>query len=231
MAAPHSGNFPPVAFPEAVLDDSPLAYFPLREVSGSIAYDCTGKYSGAYAGSPTLGATGRTSGTVRRDRVGFVLLFERGGWWTFSRAPSESFFPARRCCPLQAARTGIYLNSVYDFLFISAAPLYPTGSYIPFVSVSGGVTLECWFSLPTYLSPYATVMAVSNTQANLAYVRFHFHGRPEFLPACVFVSIAKAFLALISYLRHYTRALVRPAFKRARWATRWGLAAAIHHSI
>lgn len=47
-----------MSYPSVVNALSPLAYYRLGESSGTVGADETGAYDGAYAGSPTLGATG-----------------------------------------------------------------------------------------------------------------------------------------------------------------------------
>lgn len=49
-------------YADEVLADSPLVYWPLNELSGSVVYDLSGNdHDGDYYGSPTLGVTGLTN--------------------------------------------------------------------------------------------------------------------------------------------------------------------------
>jgi len=51
----------PTAFQANLLALSPLAYWPLSETSGTIAYDMAGGYDGTYVGSVALGQAGPTN--------------------------------------------------------------------------------------------------------------------------------------------------------------------------
>lgn len=50
------------AYRDAVMTDSPVAYWRLGEASGTVAVDAVGSNNGTYVASPTLGVTGPLSG-------------------------------------------------------------------------------------------------------------------------------------------------------------------------
>jgi Domain of unknown function (DUF1929)/Concanavalin A-like lectin/glucanases superfamily len=78
VAAP-SSVIPPGAYPHAVLGTAGLvAYWPLAETSGTVAYDIVGDHHGSYYNHPHLGAPGPGSATsVTFDGIHQYLLLPR----------------------------------------------------------------------------------------------------------------------------------------------------------
>jgi len=64
----------PGSYQAAVLSNSPLAYWPLNETNGSIAYDIVGAHNGAYVGNVTLGQPGVASSGF--GLPGYSALFD-----------------------------------------------------------------------------------------------------------------------------------------------------------
>jgi hypothetical protein len=79
-------------YTEAVLADSPVAYWPLNDTSGTVATDLTGQYPGTYQGAPLLGQAGLLAGSESiapafdgvDDRVTADALATRSDWPGFT---------------------------------------------------------------------------------------------------------------------------------------------------
>ncbi len=77
---------------QAVLADSPLAYYRLGEASGSTMVDQTNNHPGTYVGSPTFGQTGALPGDTDKSIAlsGSGSAYGQVAAWTTAPAPPAS---------------------------------------------------------------------------------------------------------------------------------------------